>query len=1257
MTEKTVRTAGAGKTSQPRPNTVRTKTGKPRQQKPARTTISRPALILRALAITFVTICLVLGLAAGLAYVRLQHGPIALTPLLSTIESAMSSELGGKTLKVGAAELRRAESGRYEFGLRDVQVREPDGAVIAIAPAATAALSYRALRRARIALERVDLVGPRLQLFYADDGSLSVSMTPSLTQSPPDNVRSAPASMNPAQPLDPATSPPADRQGRINVIKALAQAGDRARRREDSSAFLREFGLINATVIVDDGKRKSIWRLPDLSIDLAHNRASSVVEGKATIAAFTGPFDVAFSLVESGQAETLQLALRVSGLVPRGLARTMPQFALLDAIDAPLNGEARFDVSATGAIQTGTMRLTLAPGQIQLPGAARTPLPLSGAELNLTYNAAASRIELQPSRLAWAESEVRLAGRATYSQDARAAAGWTFEIGAIDGSIGGEPGQPARIPIERFNVQGSVATDPGNIQISQFQFKAGGADIAAEGSVSDFDQGPGPASGSMPRIDINGRISPMPVAALKTIWPAALAPTARQWLRTNLTKGQITKGTFRIATPSPTGSPANRPEPKLSLSFDTAGTEVLLNKGLPPLDIPRATLRFEGQALELTAADAFIGAGETKRLNAKAIRLTATDSTGAEQPAADIAFRLIGPLAGAVDLADRDPFNLLKASGIAIPGLEGKIDGTVRIQVPLVDNLQISEIKTDGRIRITDVRTRQAFGNYDVNGGAIAIDLNDKAIDIKGDLLVKGVPAKLSAQYLLNIPADRQPPLRVTAVLDNADRTQLGFDINDIVQGEIPIEMTASREKSETQIRVRADLSKSELLLEHLAWRKPAGRPALLQFDVAKGQGQGAAARTELQNIKIAGDDVAIEGFMAIGPDNRLREYFFPEFSINTVSRLEVQGKLRGDNVWDVKAKGTTFDGRDFFRGLFSLGQLAQRKTPPKHAGIDLNAEIDTVLGFSESSIKSVKVRSQTRGEKMVGLEATGQFERGKPFRAIIQSEPNTPRRLLAESQDAGQIFKLVGFYPRAVGGIMNLEVDLDGSGSAEKTGILWARNFAVLGDSIVGDVLQNADTGQPAIAGKNRRKTSQELIAFDVMKIPFSVGNGQFVMNDAQIKGPLLGAPFRGKIDFKAQTVDLGGSYIPLAGLNSAISGIPIVGLILGGAKGEGVFGMPFAIQGALANPQVTVNPAGLVAPGIFKDIFQLTPDTYRIDPRQPAAPAKSPAKAEPSRASSSTPAGSTPAPAPPAKTPVQRTKPEVLGDWSTETQGSKKK
>ncbi len=109
-------------------------------------------------------------------------------------------------------------------------------------------------------------------------------------------------------------------------------------------------------------------------------------------------------------------------------------------------------------------------------------------------------------------------------------------------------------------------------------------------------------------------------------------------------------------------------------------------------------------------------------------------------------------------------------------------------------------------------------------------------------------------------------------------------------------------------------------------------------------------------------------------------------------------------------------------------------------------------------------------------------------------------RRLLVDSSDAGQVMKLVNFYPNMQGGRMRLEVDLDGTGPAEKTGTLWVDDFKVLGDPIVSEVVSSADQGRPAIDG--RRHVTREVFEFDKMRAPFSVGYGQFVLEESYLEG-----------------------------------------------------------------------------------------------------------------------------------------------------------
>ena len=618
-----------------------------------------------------------------------------------------------------------------------------------------------------------------------------------------------------------------------------------------------------------------------------------------------------------------------------------------------------------------------------------------------------------------------------------------------------------------------------------------------------------------------------------------------------------------------------------------------------PVVAPRALIRIENNALEVTVPDAAAILPGDRRVPIKAGRFTSPDVIP-ERPDGELTFTVQSQLAPFLEALETVPVKPVRDAAPFPKAGEGKVDAQLSIKMPLVSGLKVADVNITGKARISDGRFGKVGGQFDVQGFTLLLDLTSASLDAKGDLLVNGVPAKIEGSRLLSAESGEQPPIKIRATLDDTDRSQLGLDINDLVHGAVPVELSLAKGAGpEPVVKLRADLSSAELMIEPVAWKKSAGRPAVLEADIASGK----VHKTELQNFKVSGDDIAVEGWIGIGADGKMKEFYFPEFTLNVVSRLELQGTRGTDAIWNIKAKGKTFDGRDFFKSLFSVNSAAKQKSAKPAAGVDLTAEVDNVLGASDLSIKGLKIKLSSRQDKLSALDARGTLEGGEPIAAVLDKSTGA-RRLLADSSDAGTMLKCVGFYPNIQGGRLRLEINLDGKGPAEKTGVLWVEDFKVLGDPIVSEVVGSADQSRPAIGGQKR--VTREVFSFERMRAPFSVGYGQFVLEDAYVRGPMLGANLAGKVDFKTRRINLGGTYIPLQGLNSALGGIPVLGQLISGTKGEGIFGITFAIQGALEQPQVIVNPLSIVAPGIFRDLFQMTNPNQKVQAREDKAPAK---------------------------------------------------
>jgi hypothetical protein len=1135
---------------------------------------------------------LVVIVALGLLYVRLIFGPVPLSFLARPIESAIAEELAGPRVKIESVALSLNDRGLVQFELQNVRVSDENGETLVAAPSVAVSLSATAMLRGRIAVESLDLTSARLVLFYADDGTLSLKFSPGTTPAAagaPKVTTSPQAGLPP-----PATGSPVDSDtllGRIDLVKVLAEASARARRQGNAGAYLREVGLRAATVVIDTGRGKTVWHVPELDVDLKHRRTRSSIAGRAKIESPDGAWELTFRSHEHVRAKALKLALSVQGLVPRALALAFPHLLALEGFNLPVSAEAEFEISNAGELLSGTIAVDAASGNIALPGPKATPMRIGGGHVELAYDGEARTLRIVRSELTWGEGRIKLAGAFVHTAQAAEGPRWTFDIKATEGWVAADPQAPMRLPIDELSVVGFIAHGHGRIALERFVIRAGGAEASAEGEISDI--------GGSVQARLDGKIGAMSVGLFKTLWPSWLAPQSRIWAAQKLTHGEVNGGSFKIMRAGAKVQDGWTPvgdDDRFTLALEGSNLRLAAMDGWPALEVPRALLRVENTTVEISVPEAVQAAADGRKLTLKGTFSADIDESLARH--GRLALKAQGPLSLALDILQHEAPGALKDAGVSLTGSEGTVEGNLIIDVPLEPQPQLQKAAVEGRLRIGDAKVPKVLGGRDIQGINVDVEISPSAFEAKGKFMVGNVPATLTWQHVYGAPVEKQPPLRIAAVLYETERTDLGLDINDLVRGEVSVEVAVTQDATgEHNVHMRAGLANAELVLESLGWRKPVGRRAVLELDIVKGT---AGYPLELRNFRLDGDGIALVGWMGMGEDMRAREYRFPQFSLDVVSNFEARGKLRADNVWEVTAKGPTFDGKDLFKSFFFVPNEKANKDRP---GLDLRAEFDTVIGFFETSARSVRLSMQKRANKLNQLDMRASLAGGKQLEAVVRPEPGRPRTLIAKSNDAGQVFKLVGFLPHALGGDMHLEVNIDGKGLAERTGVLSARSFYLLGDAV-------SVEGPPGPKGR-KRGVVREKIEFDSLRVPFSVGAGQFVMNNSAIKGPLMSATMSGRIDFRTRKVHLTGTFTPLAAVNQMFSDVPILGDLLTGPNREGVFAWNFGVQGGLENPEIIVNPFSGLAPSFTREMFPVLPSEEPPPARKSGKRSESGAKA----------------------------------------------
>ena len=274
---------------------------------------------------------------AGLTYVRLiQPGSAQFSCFhICKLALPMNSPVQASASKASSA---ADDNGLLQFELGNVRITDASGEPLIMAPTAAVSLSRRAMVRGQIAIESLDCCRPASrcsipkrerspQVLFSAQGAAATRLRcagPWIRRSRPRVHRRMATGARPHRSC----------QSDLRGFRA-------ARRREHASAYLREIGLRSATVVVDNGARKSIWRVPEFDLDLDHRRSrSSFSPAVPEIESLAGPWELNFRASEHVNTKALDLTVSAQGLVPRGLARTFPQLVGLEGLDVPLWAEA-----------------------------------------------------------------------------------------------------------------------------------------------------------------------------------------------------------------------------------------------------------------------------------------------------------------------------------------------------------------------------------------------------------------------------------------------------------------------------------------------------------------------------------------------------------------------------------------------------------------------------------------------------------------------------------------------------------------------------------------------------------------------------------------------------------------------------------------------------------------------------------------------------------------------------------------------------
>lgn len=214
--------------------------------------------------LSLIPVVLLVLFSVGLLYFRLLQGPVSLNFLVKSVEQGINAELTGLEAAIDDIVVTLTDNGALEFRLENLQFSERDGDLVVAAPQAAMELNYAAFWSLQATPSRVELIEPRLFLFYSEEAGLSLKFSPGGSADLPSNLSDsiiAPSPV-PARRLWPgadtiaASAQPSGQT--VDFASIVELASERARRGDGATSYLREIGLRDATVVLDTGGQASV---------------------------------------------------------------------------------------------------------------------------------------------------------------------------------------------------------------------------------------------------------------------------------------------------------------------------------------------------------------------------------------------------------------------------------------------------------------------------------------------------------------------------------------------------------------------------------------------------------------------------------------------------------------------------------------------------------------------------------------------------------------------------------------------------------------------------------------------------------------------------------------------------------------------------------------------------------------------------------------------------------------------------------------
>jgi hypothetical protein len=629
---------------------------------------------------------------------------------------------------------------------------------------------------------------------------------------------------------------------------------------------------------------------------------------------------------------------------------------------------------------------------------------------------------------------------------------------------------------------------------------------------------------------------------LPHLWPKETGQEAIEWVNENITAGLFQNVNLNLI------------DDRIKLDFDIKDVTLIPMEGMQPLLVKSGNATLTENNFRLSVKNGFLA----KNINVQGTQFIIPDLN---KDHANLTLKASAKLGEILNFLRAEPLSLLQNNFFQdIKETSGSVKVDADLYIPFDKDDTTDIIKT---VKATIDNPKIIQDSLTISSPQLDLQINAADLTLVGQVTPNKLPQmNMRVAYNLN---QETPKITLTKAFTQSELQSFG--LTDFIQsGEVSSSINILA-NDPVEISGQFDLKNTHVSLGALGWEKPSGIASTLSFNI-----ENFDSDNPFINLKIAAQENSIgSGRLSLDRD------FNPSgltMSLNTSPKTDVEVNVASFNQpYSINVTGKQLS----LAHMIESEDLGESEDGSDSPAFDLSFNIACVWLSNNVCLNDATGRFSQSDSSALQGQLDGKFT--NTFVTSLKLEKSGSFEV--KSQNAGLLLKALDISENTRRG------EFHGSGvynHAEKTlsGDIIINNLVVTKAPVLAQLLSVASV----VGAVDALATGG--ITFNEVKIPFKKSKSVISIKDAYATGASLGISSNGNYDLVSDILNLNGAISPLYLINGAISDIPVIGNVLSGDKGEGIFAATYKISGNTKEPKVSVNPLSLLTLGIIRNILR---------------------------------------------------------------------